>query len=159
MPDIVSDGKTRVAWVTTIANIAAPTTTELNAGILLHSFITADGLTGLQPQSALVSTSALDSIFDTNVNGRLSFDNIQLTFKKQTSPDTAYTTLARDTAGFLTVRRSLTAGTAWASTQPLEVYPMLVAVRAKMNPEPNTVERYQVTFVVTSTPNLDAAVA
>jgi hypothetical protein len=37
MADIIVDGQTRVAYVPTIANIAAPTTTELNAGTLLQS--------------------------------------------------------------------------------------------------------------------------
>jgi hypothetical protein len=49
MADITSDGKTRVYWVTSIANINAPTTTELNAGIDLTSTLTADGLSGFQP--------------------------------------------------------------------------------------------------------------
>ena len=159
MPDIPSDGMTRVAWVTSIANIASPTTTELNAGVLLQSFITADGLDGLEPDSASVDTSALDSIFNTSTIGRLSFENTMFTLKKQTSPDTAYTTLARGTAGFIAVRRSIASSTAWASAQALEVYPAIVAVRAKVKPEPNTVERYKVKFNITLTPNLDAAVA
>ena len=38
------DGKVRVTWCNAIANIAAPTTTELNAGTALEGFITPDGL-------------------------------------------------------------------------------------------------------------------
>jgi hypothetical protein len=44
MADIPADGNIRVAWVTSIANKAAPTVAELNAGLLLTSIITADGL-------------------------------------------------------------------------------------------------------------------
>ena len=32
MADLISDGKTRVTWLSTVANINAPTTAELNAG-------------------------------------------------------------------------------------------------------------------------------
>jgi hypothetical protein len=72
--DIIADGKTRVAYVPTIANIASPTTTELNAGLLLQSLLTADGLGGFQPDTAKVDTSSLASTFSTSKNGRTSFE-------------------------------------------------------------------------------------
>jgi len=159
VPDITSDGKTRVYWVTTIANIAAPTTTELNAGIDLTSTLTADGLSGLQPDTADVDTSSLASTFNTMVNGRSSFSNTRLRLKKQSGTDTIFTTLVRDTAGYLVIRRSVTQATAWASSQGVEVYPALCGEVARMDPEPNTVERYEIPIKITATPNLRAAVA
>jgi hypothetical protein len=164
MADITADGKTRVYWVTTIANQNAPTTTELNAGIDLTSTLTADGLMGLQPDTADVDTSSLASTFTSNVNGRTSFSNTRLRLKKQSGTDTIFTTLTRDTAGFLAVRRSITQSTAWASTQALEVYPAIVGEVARMDPEPNTVERYELPLKITAGasgtgPSLRAAVA
>lgn len=159
MPDITADGRTRAYWVTTIANIAAPTTTELNAGIDLTSTLTADGLMGLQPDTADVDTSSLASTFNTTVNGRTSFSNTRLRLKKQSGTDTIFTTLVRDTAGYLVIRRSVTQATAFASAQALEVYPALCGEVARMDPEPNTVERYEIPIKITSTPNLRAAVA
>lgn len=159
MADITADGKTRVYWVTTISNIAAPTTTELNAGIDLTATLTADGLTGLQPDTADVDTSSLASTFNTMVNGRSSFSNTRLRLKKQASGDTIFTTLIRDTAGYLVVRRSIAQATAFASAQGLEVYPALCGEVARMDPEPNSVERYEIPLKITSTPNLRAAVA
>jgi hypothetical protein len=159
MADITADGKTRVYWVSTIANIQAPTTTELNAGIALHSTMTADGLNGFRPDTADVDTSALDSTFNTTVNGRTSFDNTMIRLKKQSGTDTIFTTLVRDTAGYLVVRRSVTASTAWASAQACEVYPALCGEVARVDPEPNTVERYEVPMKITSSPALRAAVA
>jgi hypothetical protein len=159
MADITADGRTRVYWVTTIANIAAPTTTELNAGIDLTSTLTADGLSGLQPETADVDTSSLASTFNTMVNGRTSFSNTRLRLKKQSGTDTIFTTLTRDTAGYLVVRRSVTQSTSWASAQGVEVYPALCGEVARMDPEPNTVERYEIPIKITSTPNLRAAVA
>jgi hypothetical protein len=159
MADITADGKTRVYWVTTISNINAPTTTELNAGIALQSTLTADGLNGFQPETADVDTSSLDSTFSTMVNGRTSFSNTSLRLKKQSGTDTIFTTLVRDTAGYVVIRRSVTATTAWASSQAVEVYPALCGEVARMDPEPNSVERYEIPIKVTSSPALRAAVA
>jgi hypothetical protein len=159
MPDITADGKTRVYWVTTIATQAAPTTTELNAGISLQGTLTADGLTGLQPDTADVDTSSLASTFNTTVNGRSSFSNTRLRLKKQSGTDTIFTTLIRDTAGYLVIRRSVTESTAWASADKIEVYPALCGEVARMDPEPNSVERYEIPLKITASPSLRAAVA
>lgn len=159
MADITADGKTRVYWVTTISNIQAPTTTELNAGIALQSTLTADGLNGFQPATADVDTSSLDSTFNTMVNGRTSFSNTSLRLKKQAAADTIFTTLVRDTAGYVVIRRSITATTAFASAQAVEVYPALCGEVARMDPEPNTVERYEIPIKITAAPALRAAIA
>lgn len=159
MADITSDGKTRVYWVTSIANINAPTTTELNAGIDLTSTLTADGLSGFNPDTADVDTSSLASTFTTNVNGRTSFSNTQLTLKRQASGDTIFTTLIRDTAGFVAIRRSIAQATAWTSAQAMEVYPALCEEISRMDPAPNTVERYVIGIKITASPALRAAVA
>jgi hypothetical protein len=157
--DITSDGKTRVYWVTSIANISAPTTTELNAGIDLTSTMTADGLSGFNPDTADVDTSSLASTFTTNVNGRTSFSNTQLTLKRQSGTDTIFNTLVRDTAGYVVIRRSVAQSTAWTSTQACEVYPALCEEISRMDPAPNTVERYVIGIKITSSPSLRAAVA
>jgi len=157
--DITSDGKTRVYWVTSIANINAPTTSELNAGIDLTSTMTADGLSGFNPDTADVDTSSLASTFTTNVNGRTSFSNTQLTLKRQSGTDTIFTTLTRDTAGYVVIRRSVAQATAWASAQGVEVYPALCEEVSRMDPAPNTVERYTIGIKITSSPALRSAVA
>lgn len=159
MADIVADGKTRVAWVPAIANIASPTTTELNAGLLLQSLLTADGLGGFQPETAKVDTSSLASTFNTAKNGRTSFDSPMLTLKRQDTGDTAYTTLIRGAAGYIVVRSSITESTAWTSTQAVRVYPVECGEVQHVDLEANSLERYQVPLTVTSSPNLRAAVA
>lgn len=159
MADITADGKTRVYWVTSIANINAPTTTELNAGIDLTSTLTADGLSGFNPDTADVDTSSLASTFTTNVNGRTSFSNTQLTLKRQSGTDTIFNTLTRDTAGYVVIRRSITQSTAWTSTQACEVYPALCEETSRMDPAPNTIERYVIGIKITSSPALRSAVA
>jgi hypothetical protein len=159
MADVTADGKTKVYWVTTISNINAPTVSELNAGIALNSTITADGLVGFRPDTADVDTSALDSTFNTMVNGRTSFSGTLLRLKKQASGDTIFTTLTRDTAGFVVIRRTIVVATAWASSQACEVYPALCGEVARVDVEPNSLERYEIPIKITSSPALRAAVA
>lgn len=159
MADIFADGNTRVSWVPAIASQAAPTTTELNAGIQLQSTITADGLMGFEPETAAVDTSSLASTFSTSNLGRDSFDKTGLRLKKQSGTDTVYTTLVRGTAGYLVIRRDILETTAWASSQAIEVYPVICGQRKRLSPEANTISRYEVPLMVTAAPSLNAAVA
>lgn len=159
MADIVADGKTRVSFVGTIADISAPTTTELNAGLLLQELLTASGLTGLQPETAKIDTSSLASTFNTARNGRTSFDQPMLELKKQDTGDTAYTTLIRGATGFLVVRTSIDEATAWASAQAIRVYPVECGEVQHVDPEENSLERYQVPLTITDEPDLRSAVA
>lgn len=159
MADIIGDGRTRVDWVPTIANIAAPTTTELNAGIRISQWMTKDGLAGFAPETADAPTSSIESTFDTAVNGRRTFSGTLVRLKKQTGTDTAYDTMTPDATGYLVIRRSIAATTAFASSQKVEVYPAMVGEARKMDPEDNMPERYELPLKITSQPSLRASVA
>lgn len=159
MADSLADGMTRVAYVAAISNIAAPTTTELNAGILLQSVITADGLMGFEATTAEVDTTSLASTFDTKTIGRDSFSGTGLRLKKQTGTDTTYTTLTRATTGYLVIRRDVAETTAWTAAQAAEVYPIICGQSKFLPPEGNSVRKYEVPLMVTDTPNLRATVA
>lgn len=159
MADIPVDGYTRVAWVPSIANIAAPTTTELNAGTLLTDKITADGLVGFEPETADVDTTSLASTFDTKTIGRDVFSGTLVRLKKQTATDTVYNTLTRGTEGHIVVRRDILGTTAWASSQAVEVYPVICGQTKRLAPEANTVARYEVPTKVRSAPELRATIA
>jgi hypothetical protein len=159
MADIVSDGRTRVSWVTTIANIAAPTVAELNAGILLHDTLTSDGLIGFSPETATVPTTSLASTFNTSRNGRTSFTGTMFRLKKQDGTDTIFTTLIKDAAGYAVVRRSVLATTAWTIADKVQVYPAVCGEVSFVDVEENTLERYEVPLNVTAAPNQRAVVA
>lgn len=159
MADIVVDGFTRVAFVTAIASQGSPTTTELNAGILLQSVMTPDGLTGFEPTTAAVDNSALNSTFNTVTIGRDSFSGTKLIFKKQSGTDTVYNTLTRGTTGFIVVRRYLDNSTAWASSQVVEVYPVIFGQTRNLAPVANSVTKWEVDTMITSSPTIRGAVA
>lgn len=161
MSDSLTDGNTRVAYVPTIANIAAPTTSELNAGILLQSVMTADGLVGFESATDKVDNTALNSKFGTTVPGRPSFSDTRLRFKKQTSGDTAYTTLVYGTGGFIVVRRDTPETTAWTSAQAVETYPITCGEVSLLPPDGGnqSIRKYEVPVAISAQPNLRAAVA
>ena len=160
MPDIPSDGNVRVSWVTTIANINAPTAAELTAGLLLASIATATGLAGFQPDTADVPTRKLNSTFSSVDVGSISMSGTMLQFFKQSGTDTIYTTLTKNTVGFVVIRRSLATATAYLAGQLLQgVYPAKCGQRRWLDPEENTEERYEVPIKITSEPAFDVLVA
>jgi hypothetical protein len=159
MADSLGDGRTRVYWVPTISNIAAPTTTELNAGTNLTSLITPDGVVGFEPDTADVDVSALDSTFDTKVAGRGSFSGTMLRLKKQAGTDAVYNLLVRDLAGYVVIRRDVTSSTAWATNDKAEVYPSVLGEVRNLPPASNEVHKYEVPVKVSLSPNLRATVA
>lgn len=160
MGDIYGDGQVRVAIVPTISNIASPTATELNAGILVHDLLTPAGLQGFEATTADVDTSALSSTFDTATIGRDSYTNTMLELKKQTvGADTVRSTLVRGYQAYVAIRRGIPCTTAWASTQQLEIYPITCGRRKEIAPAANALLKYQVPTKISSPPNPDAVVA
>jgi len=160
MADIVIDGFVRVSYVPTISNIAAPTTAELNAGTILSSTLVPGGLEGFEASPGEVDNSPFDGTFDTKLPGISSFSGSRLVFKKQDGTDTIYNLLkVFNTAGYIVVRRDLAAGTAWAASQKVEVYPIRTGAFGKIAPERNTVSKWWVATPISSTPNLDATTA
>ncbi|MFG3340530.1 hypothetical protein [Glycomyces sp. NPDC048151] len=159
MGDIIVDGTVKVAYVPTIAALAAPTTTEINAGDDIDGFMTADGLVGFEPETAEVDTTALSSTFDTKRPGRASFSGTMLRIKKQTGTDTTYTTLVRGVEGYIVVRRYTAASAAWTAADKVAVYPIQCGERRDLAPEANTTARYEVPTMITSSPSLNAVVA
>lgn len=163
MADNPSDGNIRVSWIPGaggITNKAAPTVAELNAGLLLTSLMTGDGLAGWAPVTANVGSRKLDSTFNSNDVGTISIEDSTLRFFKQVTGDTIYTTLVKLAVGFVVIRRVLPSGTAWASSQLLMgVYPGKCAQRSWVSMEENTMDRWEVQIKITAEPAFDAVVA
>jgi hypothetical protein len=157
--DIPVDGKTRVAYVAAISNKAAPTVAELNAGILLQEKITADGLIGFEAETADVPTTSLASEFDTVTVGRDSFSGTMLRIKKQDGTDTIFDTLQKGVRGYIVIRRYLAQTTAWAAAQKVNVYPIICGRERELQPEANTVARYEIPTKIEEEPVLRATVA
>jgi hypothetical protein len=157
MSDLFTDGYYRASWVPSIATVSAPTTTELNAGTALESYITPGGL-AIKAATAPVDTSSLASTFTTSGAGRRSFD-IQIEMKHQTPTDVAFNLLPYRTAGFFVVRRNLTTATAWATGQSVEVYPVITGEPENAVPAANEVQKFTSTMMLTGDPSTRAVIA
>lgn len=159
MADIVGDGFIKVYSVLTIADIAAPTVAELNAGLKAQDKITADGLIGFRPETADVDTSALDATFNTVLGGRASFSGMMWRLKKQDGTDTLYNTLIRRYRFYAVIRRSVDSDTAWTVGDKVQVHPVECGETAWVDFEPNMLERFEVPLKPYAEPNLRAVVA
>jgi hypothetical protein len=159
MPDSNNDGRVRVFSVPSIANIAAPTVAELNAGTRLDGLITPDGLVGFEPETGAVDNSKLNSTFTTNTQGRVAYSGTLLRMHKQSGTDAVYNTMVYGYATNLVIRRDLDAATAWAASQAVEVYPAVCGEVRNITPAPNETHKYEVPTMITSQPNLRATTA
>ncbi len=157
MAVVIIDGRVKVTFCTAIANIAAPTTTELNAGTALEQFITPDGL-DISSSTGKVDVSNLRSTFTTNKAGRRAFD-ISVKFHHDSPTDTPYNLFPYNTDGYLVVRRGTDATTAWASTNKVEVYPVNSGEAMQEKPAPDGTWDFTIPFMVSSDPNTRAVVA
>lgn len=157
MAVVIIDGRVRVTWATTIANIAAPTTAELNAGTALEDKITPDGL-NIGASTNGVDVSNLKSTFTTQRAGRRSFD-ISIVAHHDDVSDTVYNLFIYRTTGYLVVRRGIDATTAWTAAQKAEVYPLDTGERSEMPPKPDGTWDMTVPFFLMLDPNTRAVVA
>lgn len=160
MADLINDGMTTVWWVPTIANISAPTAAEIAAGNDWTQRITPDGLK-TDNTTADVPTSSLASVQDTNEAGRVGW-TIELTFKRGTlgsADDAPYRTLTYKTYGNWVVRRGVAYGTAVASGQQVQVYPVVCGERMDIAPAANEVAKFTSPAKVVTPANANATVA
>jgi hypothetical protein len=157
--DVINDGKTKVAFATTIADVSAPTVAELTAAKDWTERVTPDGL-NVPATTADVDNSSLASTFDTKKAGRRGFAP-EITFKRgdNATDDEPWTTLTYQTTGFLVIRRILPWDTDFAEDQEVEVYPVECGERNSIPPAPNEVAKFTSPMKMTADANTSAVVA
>lgn len=157
MAVVIIDGRVRVTWATAISNLAAPTTTELNAGTALQSYITPDGL-NIAASTNGVDVSNLGSTFTTMRAGRRAFD-ISVVFHHDGTSDVAFNLFPYRTNGFIVVRRGVDVTTAYASTQKVECYPLECGECTETPPQPDGTWDFTVPFFLTTDPQTRSVIA
>lgn len=160
MADIIGDGKERWDIVTSIANIAAPTAAELNAGVRISQWMTKDGATGFVADTADAPTSSKESTFQTQVNGMISLNNPRFRIKRQTplGSDAAFLAMPTDGTGYAVRRNSKVAATAHAAADLVDIFPVQFSQKAKVDQADNMPELYEVPVKITTQPKFDVAV-
>lgn len=159
MSDLITDGNTKVAWVSSIANIHAPTAAELTDGFDWTTRITPDGLK-TDAATASVDTSSLASTFSTTQVGRRSF-TVELTIKRGTTTpeDQPKATLTYGAAGYLAVRRGVAYTTAFTAGDKVEIYPVTASEPSNVAPAANEISKFTSILMVTGDPDTAATVA
>ena len=157
MARYANDGMIKVYFVPTIANKAAPTTAELNAGTDISNFITKDGLTVPANQNN-VPNASLAETFDSELPGSFG-GSLQMVGIRDATTDTFWNLVVYNTAGFIVVRRGIATATAWTAAQKVEVYPMTWHEPIPNQTASNEQGRFSAMAPVSSQPNLKATVA
>lgn len=155
MVRVISDGEVKIQWAATISDTSAPTTTELGNGTELTGFL-ASLDTPLDGES--VDSSDLSSAFNKNVAGTYG-GGATGTFYRDDTTDTAWSTLPRNTTGYVVVRRFGGSTVAWASSDAVEVWPVRVITRSPSSMDRNSVQVFTVNFATTDEPVLSATIA
>ncbi len=152
-----NDGMITVRIVPTIANKAAPTTAEINAGTDITNFITKDGLTVPANQN-YVDNSSLAETYDAQVVG--SFGGpVTMTGIRDAAADTFWNAVVYGTNTNLVVRRGIATATAFAAAQKVEVFPIQWHEPLPTQTASNEQGRFTAAAAVTSQPNFKATVA
>ncbi|KAB8186862.1 hypothetical protein FH608_046065 [Nonomuraea phyllanthi] len=157
----LTDGNTKATFVPTISSITAPTVAELtDSGIVaLENTVTDDGL-DISFDEGTVEGNVLASTQDFESPGR-SKAQIELTYYRDstTAADRMWSVMTRGTAGFLVVRRGVTASTAYAADQKVEVYEVTCGERRPLAPERESYEKVQLKLYASGTYSVESTVA
>jgi hypothetical protein len=135
-----------------VSSYTSITAAEANAGTDLTTYVRT--LPNIPRTANLVDVATLDSKFEKRQVGTRGGDVLSLEILRDTTTDTAYTTLVEDTAGYLILARKglATAGT-FATNDVVDVFPVTVASVADGNPGRNDPDFAVVEMAITSDPS------
>lgn len=155
MANVPYEGNTFVWFVPTIADLAAPTVEEIEAGVFLSPYITKDGF---DPGSKVntIPTASIDTTFDSVIGGSWGQD-LKLTLKLDDQDNLAWETLPRKTVGFFAHRPMGEA--ALAAGDIVDLYPVQTLQRERQKSAANAMQIFMSEVAVTSEPKFDVVVA
>jgi hypothetical protein len=137
-------GLTKVSWVPTVADKAAPIRAELDAGTELSPETGA--VEGWQIMSAVVETPTLGSKFNAKIDGAISADDSSLTLYASQSGTDVRDLLQRGTNGYVVwMDEGDTPG------RTMDVFPVRVLSQVKLRTLEDAAQ-VQIQFAVTSEP-------
>ena len=150
-------GNSEVFFVAVIADPAAPTSTEINAGIDLVHFLADNGLDSPFDGST-IDTGDLGSRFNKTAPGTYGGQPLKLDGYRGKTIDTFWDTLPRDTAGYIVTSRGGTATRGvFAIGDVVEVWPIEVISRNRVALARNAADRAIIECSVPEEPTEDFA--
>lgn len=159
--DMRADGQVKVVFVPSIADVTAPTVTELTAaGVVdLSCFIKSDGRSHTIDEATIDNGKLCDTT-DPQMPGRVTH-NWAVTYarKQATADDTAYATLKHLTNGFLVERFGKPYSTAFAAADVVNIYEIACGEQNEKADKNDIVWIDSQKLFVTEDPQRDVAVA
>ena len=147
---------TRVAWVTTIADIAEPSPTELGAGTDITCFLTKDGLNPGGSTNG-IDAGTLCNRVDGQVAGSVSYQATLKGYRYVAGDDDFWDLCAYGTSGYLVVRRGVAYSDAFAADDVVEVYKAQMGEPIPATSAANAMQTFEVGLFVEDA-NLKAVV-
>lgn len=136
---------TKIYWVASIANKAAPTRGELDAGVNVSKAV-AD-VNGWMVSSEMIDTPDMGSRFVGKIPGRISADNSSITYYADRAGIDARGTMPRDATGYLVW---LDGGD--VPGRLMDVFPCTVSSHGKQRSTGNDPARIVIAYAITSEP-------
>lgn len=150
-------GVSEVAVVNTVTDYTSITAAEANAGTDITSFIRT--LPDIPRTANTVDVATLDSKFEKRQVGTRGGDMMTIEVLRDSTTDTAWTTLVEDLATYIVIsRKGLTTAGTFATADVVDVFPVTVASRAHGSPGRNDPDFGVVQLVITDDPDLDQTI-
>jgi hypothetical protein len=155
MSRLIPTQNTWVAFCSSMGNIASPDkSAELDGATNLTPFLVS---LNASTRGNVVATPSFDTKFETSIDGTVTA-TFEADFYRDSSADTAWTTLARGTNGYIVIARFGRSGATPNAGDTVEVWPVRVTSRAAANLTNNTAQTFTVTCAIPSVPNEAATV-
>lgn len=157
MARIIPNENTWLGFVPTVADLAAPTGTELTGAVDLTPYLLSINASS---QGNTVPTPDISTLFETSIAGTVQA-SLSADFYRDDDVDLAWTTLPRRTRGVFVISRFGGSGTNGVpeAGDVVETWPILVVSRTNANISNNTVMTFTVTGSVPEEPVEAAVVA
>lgn len=148
IPGTSAEGNITTIWVPTIANIKAPTLTELNAGTDISNYVMLGGWS-FEPSQDTVSDQRENAVQDFGGPGRKSAGDISIEVIDNTNTEhqeqnEAVTLMHEGASGYIVRRRGMATDAPLAVGQKLTVVSVTCGEKQVINPDANTMIRSKI---------------
>jgi len=150
MARFMRKGTTKVFFVPSIANLSAPSASEVNAGTSLTPQLAE--INGFSFENSPIETPDMSSAFVSKIPGEDSVGDSNMTFYEDKTTNPIATALAKGTVGNIVIFYAGTAGANPAAADKAQVWPVIVASNAKRYTVANEPAQYMVVFTNTAGP-------
>lgn len=150
MPRFMRKGKTKIYFVPSISNLAAPTVVEINAGTRLDAQL--NEINGFSFANTAIDTPDMAQAFVSKIPGEDTTADSNMTFYEDSATNPISTLLAKGTSGNVVIFPTGTAGASPAAADKAEVWPTIVASNSRQYTVANEAAKFQVVFTNTTAP-------